>query len=122
MVVLSCLAKAAVAAGARRGDGNALALGHAADTRTHPIDHTRYFVAQGDGLLDAHSAKAAVLVVVQVGAANAAIGHIHTQLVLAQGGQLGVFDAQVFGRMANNGFHGMSLQKLQRVAVTPPST
>jgi hypothetical protein len=68
-------------------------------------------MAQGDWLLDAHGAKTAVLVVMQIRAANAAIGYIHTQLVFAQGGQFGVFDAQVFGRMANNGFHGEVFEK-----------
>ncbi len=63
-------------------------------------------MAQRNGLLDSHGTKTAVLVVMQVRAANAAIGHIHTQLVLAQSGQFGVFDAQVLGRVANNGFHG----------------
>ena len=107
VVVLARLAKAAVAAGARGRNGDALALGHTAHTRAHTLDHARDLVPQCNGLLDAHGAKAAVLVVMQVRAANAAIGHIHAQLVFAQSGQFGVFDAQVFGRMADNGFHGL---------------
>jgi hypothetical protein len=106
VVVLACLAKAAVAARARGRDGDALAYLDAGDRCAETIHNARNFVAQSDGLFDAHSAKAAMLVVMQVGSANAAKGHIHAQLVLAQSGQFGVFNAQVFGRVTDNGFHG----------------
>jgi hypothetical protein len=106
MVVLACLAKTAMAAWARGRDGDTLAFDRTLNARTETIDHARNFMAQGDRLLDANGSKPAVLVIVEVRPANAAKGHIHAQLLVAQRGQFGVFDAQVFGRMANNGFHG----------------
>ncbi len=109
MVVLTCLAKAAVAARARRRDGDALAFGDAAGLAAQTLHHARDFVPQRNGLLDAHDAKTTVLVIMQIRAANAALGHIHAQLVFTQSGQFGVFNAQVFGRVADNGFHGRSL-------------
>ena len=54
-------------------------------------------MAQGHGLLDAHGTKAAVLVVVQVRAADAAKSHGHQQLMLAHGGLLPVFESQILG-------------------------
>ena len=69
-------------------------------------DHARDFMAQRHRFADAHGAKAAMLVVVQVRTAYAPKGHPHLQLagsgqVLGQG-----VDAQIFGRMADHSFHG----------------
>lgn len=57
-------------------------------------------------LLDADGAEAAVVEVVQVGAADAAEGDVHAQLVVTQWRQFCGFDAKVFGGVADNGFHG----------------
>ena len=56
----------------------------AVDLAAHSLNNTRNLVAQGHRLLDAHRAKTAMLVVVQVRAANAAKGHLHQQLLLSQ--------------------------------------
>ena len=76
-------------------------------------------MAQSHRLLDAHRAKTAMLVVMQVRAANAAKSHLHQQLLLSQTRRLNVLQPQIFGRMANQGTHGWSSQS---VAVKPPST
>ena len=97
MVLHAGLAKTAVAARAGRRYGDALAFCKTADFRAHGLHDTGDLVAQGHGLLDAHGAKAAVLVVVQVRAANAAKSHGHQQLMLAHGGLLPVFESQILG-------------------------
>ena len=49
-------------------------------------------MAQGHGLFDANGAKTTMLVVMQVGAANAAIGHLHLDLLRVQGRQLALLE------------------------------
>ena len=119
VVVLPSLAKLATPAGPGRGNGDALADLQAVDLAAHSLNNTRNLMAQGHRLLDAHRAKTAMLVVMQVRAANAAKSHLHQQLLLSQTRRLNVLQPQIFGRMANQGTHGWSSQS---VAVKPPST
>ena len=131
VVVLASLAEAALAAGPRGRNGDPLAYLQAGDCRAHCVDHARDFMAQGHGLADAHRTKAAVLVVVQVRATDAPKGDLDPQLLGPKLGQAGVFDAQVFCGMADDGSHGCLsggagkgwiLNRAYKVAVTPPST
>ena len=61
-------------------------------------------------MLDAHGAKAAVLGVVQIRAANAAIGDAHLELLGFQGRQLTLFQSQIAGTVANDRTHGFNFQ------------
>ena len=118
MIVLGLLAKTALAAGARGGDGNALARVQAGHLRAHTVHDARDLMAQRHWLANAHRAKAPVLKVMQVRAADATKGHSHQQLVRAGRGNFGVLDTQILGAVTDDGFHGLH----QRVAVMPPST
>jgi hypothetical protein len=97
VVVLAGLAVAAMAAGPRGRDGDALPAHKPTDFGPPAVDDARDLVAQGQGLADAHRAKAAVLVVVQVRAADATESDFNAQLLVAQRRQFGGFDAQVLG-------------------------
>jgi hypothetical protein len=66
MVVLSGLAKAAMAAWAGGRDGDSLAFFYPTHLGATTVHNTRYFVPQRNGLLDAHGAKTAVLIVVKI--------------------------------------------------------
>jgi hypothetical protein len=63
-------------------------------------------MAQHHRLLDADGAEAAMLVVVQVRAADAAAAHAHAQLAGAELGGGNFFDAQVAGGVNDECFHG----------------
>ena len=110
MVVLPQLAVSAGAARTGWRDGNALAHFKVFDVSAKGTDHTRYFMPQCHGLFDSHSAKATVLVVMQIRTANATKGNIHPNLIGAHGGELGGFDSQIFGRVANERAHEMNLE------------
>jgi hypothetical protein len=45
----------------------------------------------------------------QVRAANATVGHVDAQLMIAQSKEFGGFDSQVFGSVADNRSHGVAL-------------
>src|SRR5262249_12271166 len=68
--------------------------------------------------------EAAMLVVVQVRAADVAAADAHAQLRGADGGRGHLLDAQVAGGVDDEGFHGLLVPfgSGQSVAVTPPST
>ena len=86
MILLAQLAETASAARTRRRDGNALSHAEVLDVGTQAIDHTRNLMAQSHRLLDANRAKTSVLVIVQIGAANATECDFDANLVNAQSG------------------------------------
>ena len=102
VVVLTRLAKAAVGARARGRNGNALAHRQASHLRAQCLNDARHLMAQCNGLFDAHRAKTAVLGVMQIRAANAAIGHLHLNLMGLWRRQFARFQAQIPGAVAND--------------------
>lgn len=122
VVLQTLLAEGAVAARPARADRHALADGEAAHVVADGLDDAGHLVAQHHRLLDAHGAEAAVLVVVQVGPADAAATHAHLQLIGAERCGLIGLDAQVARGVNDECFHGVCFRIFQSCAVTPPST
>lgn len=121
MVLQALLAIVALAAGPARADGDPIALGMPVHAGPDFFHAARHLVAQHHRFLDAHGAEAAVVVIVQVGAADAAKAHLHAQLIGLHLGGVDVLDAQVVGGVNDESVHDeRSLG--YRVAVTPPST
>ena len=96
------------AAGPARADRHAVADREARDAGADFLDHAGDLVAEHHRLLDADGAEAAVLVVVQVRAADAAGAHAHAGLAGADGGRLDGFDAKVAGGVDDECVHGFS--------------
>jgi hypothetical protein len=94
MILLAFLAVLADAAGAAGRDGDARAGCDVGDGRTDFGDLARDFMAQHHRFLDAHHAETAVMIVVQVRAADTAGLDLDLQLLRLQGG-LQRLDAQV---------------------------
>jgi hypothetical protein len=62
-------------------------------------------MAQDHGFSNANRAKSAMVVVVQVGAANAACFHFYAYLTGREGINLAFFNPQIFGFMDDNCSH-----------------
>jgi hypothetical protein len=105
VVLQPLLAKAAVVAGQTGVDCDPGSHRQLADGGADFFDLTGYLVAQHHGLLDADGAKATMLVVVQVGAADAAGTDAHAHLTRTHGGRRKAFDSQVVGGMYDQCFH-----------------
>lgn len=107
LVAEAFLAMQALAARLARIDRNAGAGLYRSDTVTDGRDHAGDLVPQRHRLLDADDAEAAVMVVVQVGAANTAISDLDADL--ARGGRgIGIrIDPQILGGVDDDGAHGL---------------
>ena len=99
------LAIAARPAGARGGNRHGVLHPQVLDCGASLGDHARDLMAQHHGLLDAYRAKATLVVVMKIGATDATVSDPDTQLVRAQGLGGQVLDAQVVGRMTDEGGH-----------------
>ena len=111
VVVLARLAKPAVPTGPGRRNRDAVAAREPRHCDAHRFDGARDFVPQRHGLLDAHRAKATVLLVVQVRSADTTKGDAHQRLIGRQRtrGRV-IFDAQIASVVANEGSHGGSFK------------
>ena len=105
VVLQALLAELADAARTARADRHTFAGREAAHVGTDCLDHARHFVAEHHRLLDPHGTEAAVLVVVQVGTADAAAAHAHLQLIGAERRGFIGFDAQIAGSVNDECFH-----------------
>ena len=106
VVLQAELAVAALPARPARADRDPVADRQAADAGADRVDRARDLVAQHHRLLQADAAEAAVLPVVQVGAADAADAHPHADLAGADRGSLDGFDPQVAGGVDDECVHG----------------
>ena len=100
----------AVAAGSAGVDGDVVTGLHASDGGTDGGDDAGDLVTGDHGFFDADGAEAAILVVVQVGPADAPCPHANLDVGGAQGavGDGGFADAEVSGGMDRYGLHGLS--------------
>ncbi len=105
MVLQALLTVAADAARQAGADGDAFADREARDGAADFLDHARHFMAQHHGLLHANGAEAALLEVVQVGAADAAKAHANAQLPGKHFRRGHVFDAQIAGGVDDESVH-----------------
>ncbi|MGX0995178.1 hypothetical protein AB7M38_002470 [Bradyrhizobium diazoefficiens] len=124
LVAHPLLAMQALAARLARIDGDARARLHAGHAVTDGRDHAGDLMAQRHRLLDAHDAEAAVMVVMQVRAADAAIGDLDADLARA-GCRIGIaVDPQVFRGVNDDGAHGLFPLAFRDhiAAIMPPST
>ena len=106
MVLQAELAVATAAAGPARADGDALAGRVVAHRSARLLDHARHLMAEDHGLLDPHRTEAAMLEVVQVGAADAAGAHAHPELLGPDLRRLDVLDAEIAGGVNHECIHG----------------
>ena len=97
--------RAAGAAGSAGRDGDKLALGKAGGAGAQCLDKGADLVAQDHRFAQAHRAKAAVVIVMQVRAADAAPGQPETKLAGAEWLVRAVFEAQVVGGMNDDRAH-----------------
>jgi len=105
VVLMPFLAVNALSAGPRWRDGHALAGAQVLHRLAHLRHDARDFVAQHHGLLQAHRAKAAMLEVMQIRAANAAVCDVDAHLLGAEGIGGKGFDAQIHGGVTDEGLH-----------------
>ena len=75
------------------------------------LDDARDLVAEDHRLAQPHGAEAAVVVIVQVGAADAAEGDPHANLARAERRNGASLDPEVLGGVGDDGAHGDSLFK-----------
>ncbi len=64
-------------------------------------------VPQRHGLLDAHRAEAAMVIIMQIGTADAAIGDLDAHLARPRHGVGKIIDPQILRRMNYDGTHGL---------------
>src|SRR6185295_8100967 len=95
VLLLALRAIAAGAAGSARVDGDTLAGLHARDLGADTRDRARDLMTEDHRLLQPHGAEAAVEIVVQVGAANAAGLDAHLDLVRAERRNRDMLDAKI---------------------------
>jgi hypothetical protein len=110
VVLQSHLAEAADTARAAGADGKVIADGEAGDVGRNFFDDTCHLVAQHHGLLETDGAESAVLVVVQVRAADAAGAHAHADLSRPDRRRRNVFNAKVTGTMDDECVHSACLE------------
>ena len=77
MIKLGTTTKLALAARPRWINRNTLTWRDLVDAFAHRLDNASNLVSENHRLADAHGAEATILVVMQIGAANAACGDIH---------------------------------------------
>src|SRR6185369_7352585 len=99
------LAIAAGAARPARVHGDALAYLDACDLRADARHRTGDLVAEDHRLLEPHRAEAAVVVIVQVGAADAARLDAHFDIARAQCRDCNLLDAEILYGMQYCGAH-----------------
>ena len=86
-------------------------------------DDARDLMPQRHRLLDANDAEAAVMVIVQVGAADAAIGDLDADLARAGRRIRVAVDPQILRGVNDDGAHGFVPQFRDHIAaIMPPST
>ena len=105
LMARSLKAIAASSAGVAWVDGDAVARLHANDARPHGNNRPRHLMAEDHRLLQPHGAEAAMLEVVQVGAADAAAAHLDAQLARQRRRGFDLLDAQVVGGVDHECFH-----------------
>ncbi len=94
-------------AGQRGVDGDAISDLDRCDAGADGFDDAGHFVSEHNGLAHAHRAKAAMMIVVEIGAADAAVVDADADLMRTGLAGLHVIDTQVMRRMKDDGFHGM---------------
>ena len=105
----------AVAAGVAGVDGHFVADGDAGDLGPDRRDFAGDLVAWDQRLADADRAEAAVLIIMKVGAADAAVADADVDVARAEGRVVDLADAEVAGAVDDGGAH-------HRTADMPPST
>ena len=105
VVLQAHLAEAAQAAWLAGADRDTVAGGEAGHLGAGGFDDAGDFMAEHHRLFHANGAEAAMLVVVQVGAADAAAANADAQLAGAEIGGRYLLDAQVAGGVDDEGFH-----------------
>ena len=71
-------------------------------------------MAKDHRFFEANCAKASVIVIVEIGTANAPCLHSDQYLSRSRRGHLGVFDTKVFRSMCDDGFHKSDLKEQVR--------
>jgi hypothetical protein len=99
-------AEAAMPAGAARVHGDAVARFHACHVRRHFGDRAGDLMAEDHRLAHAHGAEAAMVVIMQVGAADAARLDAHGDLAGAERLDGALLDPQIFRRVDHDRAHG----------------
>ena len=105
MVLLALEAIAAMVARAARIDRDARAGLDPLDLRADGLDDARDFVAEDHRLAQAHRSEAAVVVIMQVRAADAAEGDAHANVARAERGDFRLLDPQILRRMGDHSAH-----------------
>ena len=120
LVLLALQAKFAMVAGPARRYGNPVANGETGDTLSQSLDGTGHLMAEDHRLPHAHRAEAAVIVIMQVGAADAT--RFDSNLDLPRAGLLGLpfLDPQILGRVDDNRFHSLSSHEGFARRLLPP--
>jgi len=95
-------------------DGDAIARLEALHGITGAFDHAGHFMANDHRLFDARRAKATVVIIVQVGSANATPLDAHCDLggALLRLRRLNVFNTKITWCMYDNGLHGRFLKRI----------
>lgn len=93
---LALQAELAVATGLRGIDGDELADGQSADTRAQNRDMAGCLVTADDRLAHPHRAETAILIIMQIGATDAACRHGQQHFAGAGGRNVLRFDADIF--------------------------
>ncbi len=112
----------ALTAGLARINGDARSRLQMTDAIADRSDDTGDLVTERHRLLNAHGAEAAMVIIVQVGAADAAIGDLDADLAGAGHGVGIIVDPQVLRRVDDDGAHGLLPLRNHIAASMPPST
>lgn len=120
MVAEAALAFLATPARQRRVDGDEIAGGKAGHASTQRGDRAGCLMAEDHRFAQAHGAEAAIVVVVQVRAADASCGDMDEHLAFTGTGLFRVIlKPEVMGCMGDDGAHCKSPQRTDSM---PPST
>jgi hypothetical protein len=103
-------AEFASVAGPARADGDALADPHALRGRAYRFDNARDFMAKHHWLAQAHDAKPAMIIIVQVRPANAADRDANANVIWAEFGDFDGFDPQILSRVSDDRAHDVPLR------------
>lgn len=128
LVAHAFLAVQALAARLAGIDRDTRARLHARDAFTNCGNDAGDLVPKRHRLLNAHGAEAAMVIIVQVGAADAAIGDLHTDFTGAGRGIGKAVDPQILRRVDDDGAHGFTPSarsvagRDHIAAIMPPST
>src|SRR4051812_23961601 len=124
LVAHAFLAMQAPAARLARIDRDAGARLHVRDAVTDGCDHAGDLVAERHRLLDPYDAEAAVMIVVQIGPADAAVRDLDADFTRTGCCIRVAIDPQIFRCVNDDGAHGWLPQRFAAhiAAIMPPST